>query len=90
MGADIQDFESEADRENLEQYAAELRALGYNSEAVIGYGFARQAIPKLVNEKNADLLVMGAHGHKTIKDLIFGATVDAVRHRVNIPVLVVK
>ncbi len=90
MGADIQDFESEADRENLEQYAAELRAMGYNSEAVIGYGFARQAIPKLVNEKNADLLVMGAHGHKTIKDLIFGATVDAVRHRVNIPVLVVK
>lgn len=90
MGADIQDFESDADRENLEQYASELRALGYNSEAVIGYGFARQAIPKLVNEKSADLLVMGAHGHKTLKDLIFGATVDAVRHRVNIPVLVVK
>jgi len=34
--------------------------------------------------------VMGAHGHKFLKDLIFGATVDTVRHRVDIPVLVVK
>ncbi len=90
MGADIDDFETAADRDILEQYAAELRGLGYQAEAVIGYGFARQAIPKLVNEKNADLLVMGAHGHKTFKDLIFGATVDAVRHRVKAPVLVVQ
>ncbi len=90
MGADIQDYESAADRDNLEQYAAGLRALGYNSEALIGYGFAKKAIPKLVNERKADLLVMGAHGHKALKDLIFGATVDAVRHRVAIPVLVVQ
>ncbi|MCK6695817.1 MAG: universal stress protein, partial [Thermoanaerobaculia bacterium] len=33
---------------------------------------------------------MGAHGHRTIKDLIFGATVDAVRHAVRIPVLIVR
>lgn len=90
MGADIQDYETAADRDNLEQYADELRALGYNSDAVIGYGFARKAIPKLVNEEKADLLVMGAHGHKALKDLIFGATVDAVRHAINIPVLIVR
>jgi manganese transport protein len=44
----------------------------------------------MVKEFQADLLVMGAHGHKFFKDLIFGATVDTVRHRVDIPVLVVK
>lgn len=90
MGADIQDYETAADRANLEQFAATLRERGYRCEAVIGYGIARQAIPKLVAEKNADLLVMGAHGHKALKDLIFGATVDAVRHAVHIPVLIVR
>jgi manganese transport protein len=35
-------------------------------------------------------LVMGAHGHKGLKDIVFGTTVDKVRHRVNIPVFIVK
>jgi manganese transport protein len=33
---------------------------------------------------------MGAHGHKTLKDLILGTTVDAVRHNISVPLLVVK
>jgi manganese transport protein len=44
----------------------------------------------MVGQQNIDLLVMGAHGHKGFKDLIFGTTVDAVRHRIKIPVLVIK
>jgi manganese transport protein len=44
----------------------------------------------MVTEFQADLLVMGAHGHKFFKDLIFGSTVDVVRHRVKIPVLIVR
>jgi len=43
-----------------------------------------------VNEKGADLLVMGAHGHRVLKDLIFGTTIGAVRHAVKIPVLIVR
>ena len=37
-----------------------------------------------------DLLVMGAHGHGSIKDLIFGNTINPVRHDLNIPILVVR
>jgi manganese transport protein len=33
---------------------------------------------------------MGAHGHHAVKDLIFGTTVGAVRHAVEIPVLIVR
>jgi manganese transport protein len=47
-------------------------------------------IPEIVGKFKSDLLVMGAHGHKWAKDLVFGATVDTVRHRVNIPVLIVR
>jgi manganese transport protein len=44
----------------------------------------------MVKDFDADLLIMGAHGHNFIKDLIFGTTVDGVRHRVNIPVFIVR
>ena len=37
-----------------------------------------------------DLLIMGAHGHTGFKDLIFGTTINAVRHHVKVPLLVVK
>lgn len=90
MGADIRDAEHHVDEDTLQQYVQALQAMGYRAEAVIGYGSPRKAIPKLVTEKGVDILVMGAHGHKLLKDLVFGATVDAVRHAVKIPVLVVR
>ncbi|MFN4254622.1 MAG: Nramp family divalent metal transporter [Saprospiraceae bacterium] len=90
MGSDIRDYESTSDRENLEKYAENLHQLGYDCEPVIGYGSAKTALPKLVAEKGVDLLVMGAHGHRALKDFIFGATIDAVRHAVSVPVLVVR
>jgi NRAMP (natural resistance-associated macrophage protein) metal ion transporters len=90
MGDEIHDFETSADAQILEQYANALREHGYRCEAFIGYGTAKKAIPLLVEEKGAQLLVMGAHGHKTLKDLVFGTTVGAVRHAVKIPVLIVR
>ncbi|MFZ4477668.1 MAG: universal stress protein, partial [Saprospiraceae bacterium] len=62
----------------------------YTCDVVIGYGAAKKAIPGLVNESGSDLLVMGSHGHKALKDLILGTTVGAVRHAVKIPVLIVR
>jgi manganese transport protein len=44
----------------------------------------------MVREQNADLLVIGAHRHAGIKDLIYGETVNTVRHELKIPVLVVN
>lgn len=90
MGSDIKDFETGSDFENLKRYSDELQAKGYRCELKIGFGNPKRAIPQLVNEFNADLLVMGAHGHRGLKDFIFGTTVDAVRHRVKVPVLIVR
>ncbi|MBK8554282.1 MAG: Nramp family divalent metal transporter [Lewinellaceae bacterium] len=90
MGSDIQDYETEKDRNEMEQYAAHIRSLGYQCTVFIGYGSAKKAIPLLVNEHAADILVMGAHGHTGIMDLILGTTVDAVRHAVKVPVMIVR
>jgi manganese transport protein len=90
MGSDITDFETGSDKQNLELYLLDLKSKGYSCELKIGYGNPKKAIPEIVNEYHADLLVMGAHGHRGMKDMIFGTTVDAVRHRVTIPVLIVR
>lgn len=89
-GSHTADRESSKDARALEEYARQLREEGYKVEIEVGYGNPRRTIPKLVKAFDADLLVMGAHGHKLFKDLIFGATVDTVRHRVGIPVLIVQ
>ncbi|MGV9011388.1 MAG: Nramp family divalent metal transporter [Flavobacteriales bacterium] len=90
LGALTSDREAMDDAQNLEQYAERLREAGYDTQAITGQGSPVDAIAKLVNKSEADLLVMGSHGHRGLKDLLFGATVDAVRHRVKVPVLVVK
>lgn len=89
LGKDTRDFESRRDKETLDQYCAFLITNGYKCETKLGYGNPRRAIPRLVEETNADLLVMGAHGHRAFMDFLLGSTVDAVRHRLSIPVLVV-
>jgi manganese transport protein len=89
-GSSIADKESSIDKEALNIYTRQLTEMGYNAEMKIGYGNPKRKIPTMVKEFEADLLVMGAHGHNLVKDLIFGTTVDTVRHRVKIPVLIVR
>ncbi len=49
----------------------------------------KDAIVQVAFEREADLIVMGAHGHRGFQDLIFGNTINGVRHEVKVPVLVV-
>ena len=90
FGKNALDHETNLDKSNLAEYKQRLEELGYLSDARIGYGKPTIEISKMVGQQNIDLLVMGAHGHKGFNDLIFGTTVDAVRHRIKIPVLVIK
>ncbi|MGN6618070.1 MAG: Nramp family divalent metal transporter [Ilyomonas sp.] len=84
------DYESEKDLERLEKYAAQLRSMGYKTSIALGYNNRTKEILRIVNESKANLLVMGAHRHSGIKDYLYGETVDYVRHRLSIPVLIVS
>jgi manganese transport protein len=84
------DHETKLDNSSLDAYQTGLEKLDYKAAARIGFGSPAKEIAKIVGEQKIDLLVMGAHGHKGFKDLIFGSTVDSLRHRIKIPVLVVK
>jgi manganese transport protein len=89
-GGQVMDRETQSDVDNLDQYVTALHKLGYKANAKIGYGIAASEIAQIIKDEKIDFVVMGSHGHKVIKDLIFGTTVNKVRHKVNVPVLVVK
>ena len=57
---------------------------------VLGYGNVPQEIVRLVTSESIDMLVMGGHGHHAVGDVVHGETIDAVRHRVKVPVLTVR
>jgi len=89
VGNEINDMESESDKVFLKNYSERLKEQGFNVSVQLGFGNPKKAIPTIVNQLNSDLLVMGAHGHTGFKDLLFGTTLDAVRHRIKVPVLIV-
>lgn len=90
MNEDIDDFETEKDSAGLMKYAEQLQGRGLQASIKLGYGNPKVSIPELVAQSNADLLVMGAHGHGALGDLAFGTTLESVRHHVKVPVMIVR
>jgi manganese transport protein len=84
------DEESRKDRERLAIYAATLTDNGYKVHYVLGYKNRVKEIVRIVHLTDAQLLVMGAHHHYGWKDYFFGETIESVRHKVKIPVLIVQ
>ena len=89
LGEDSADVESQADLRRLEAYAAELAQMGFEVECHVGAGKPVSELSRFVSEFGADLVVLGAHGHRFLSDLIYGSTADALRHRISCSVLVV-
>ena len=84
------DLETRTDQQHIDFYAERLKQMGYEAKAVLGFNRRAKEIVRIIKENNADILVIGAHGHSGIKDWFYGQTIDSVRHELNIPVLVVN
>ncbi|MCK6639968.1 MAG: Nramp family divalent metal transporter [Bacteroidia bacterium] len=90
MEDETEDMETEHDRKQLVAYSEQLKALGYTSTTQLGFGNPKTTIPSIAESQQCDLIVMGAHGHRGLKDIFFGATINSVRHNTTIPILVVR
>jgi manganese transport protein len=84
------DYETRKDKERLDAYVAQLTKQGFNVTGELGYKNRAAEIIQFVKLKQADMLVVGAHRHTGIKDIIYGETVNSVRHEVNVPVFIVN
>jgi manganese transport protein len=89
-GKESDDLETRKDKEKLDDYVSQLMARGFVAEGRLGFKDRTKEIVHIVKESKADMLVIGAHGHSGLKDLIYGETTNAVRHELSIPVLVVN
>ncbi len=85
-----EDDETQTDKTFLDHYSDQLNELAIGTDTALGYGKPAREIARIVNEAGADLLVIGAHGHKGLRDFIYGETINNVRHRIRVPVLVVN
>ncbi len=90
-GADTLDLETGADERYLDEVVRVLKQKGYHarSELLHGPNRADELVRRLKKEP-VDLLVVGSHGHGLVRDLLFGQTVDKVRHGLNIPMLIAR
>jgi len=63
---------------------------GIHAELTVAHGSSpKSEIVRMAAALKPDLIVMAAHGHRGVKDLMFGNTINSVRHHVAAPVLVV-
>lgn len=90
LGNNTMDHETQEDVNSLIRYEKKMEELGYQASHEVGFGVAATEIAAIVNHKQVDLVIMGAHGHKGIKDVIFGTTVDKLRHKIETPILIVQ
>jgi manganese transport protein len=90
LGKESDDYETRKDQERLDTYQTMLREKGLFSQSALGFRNRSREIARITREYHADMLVIGSHGHTGLKDLLYGETVNAVRHELKIPVLVVS
>ncbi len=90
-GGDASTAEVEAGAAYLENIARSFREQGIEVETAICHSSSpKREIVRYANEIHPDLVVMGAHGHGGLKDLIFGNTINPVRHDLDVPMLIVR
>lgn len=90
LGNNAHDEETIRDKAILQEYARFFEERGYTTSAVLGYNKRVQEIVRIVKETQADLLILGSHGHKGLHDYLYGETINQVRHLIDIPVFIAK
>lgn len=82
--------EMKADRAYLEAVAHDLRSRGVAVETQLALGEPALGILKTADDNACDLIAMTTHGHRFLKDVLYGSTITQVRHRAKVPVLLMN
>ncbi len=82
--------EMQADWKYLEDTAEKLRAeSGLTVSTRLALGNPPVQILKTAELEAVDLIALASHGHRLVGDIIHGSTIDAVRHKARVPIVVV-
>jgi manganese transport protein len=89
LGQEQQDKEARSDQQRGDLYCDELINLGVDAQCMLGFGDPVEELARLIEQHSPDLLIMGGHGHGLVGDWVHGTTVDRLRHRTRVPILVI-
>jgi manganese transport protein len=89
-GRESESLHSTADMAYLKRLAEELEERQFQVNIDFRFGRPVEELIRAVKENGFDLMVFGSHGHRLMGDIIYGQTVDSVRHAIDIPVFVVR
>ncbi|MBS1819218.1 MAG: universal stress protein [Acidobacteria bacterium] len=82
--------EMREDRAYLERTRDALASQGLTVHTELAKGDPADELIRVAEQGDVDLIAMSTHGHRFIQDILFGTTVNKVRHLVKIPVLLLK
>ena len=82
--------EMKNDRAYLATRCEELRRAGLTVDAMLAMGDPSTELIRIANQEKVDLIAMSTHGHRFLSDVIHGTTVDRLRHKVFVPVLLLR
>ena len=78
------------DREYLERTCSQLEQRGLSAECVLAAGDPSREIAAAAAREEVDLIAMSTHGHRFVKDVLYGSVANEVRHLSKVPVLLVR
>ena len=82
--------EIKEDRQYLEEQKSQLSKEGFNVKTILTGGEPADQILAIAEGEKCDLIAMSTHGHRFIKDVILGSVAENIRHRTDIPILMIR
>lgn len=82
--------EMRLDIDYLERMTADLERDGIDADSVLAGGDPSTEIAEAAGREHCDLIAMSTHGHRFVKDVLYGSVANEVRHITRIPVLLVR
>ena len=83
--------EMKSDWNYLEETAARLRTeTGLTVSTRLALGSPPAQILSVADSEHCDLIAFASHGHRLVGDIIHGSTIEAVRHKARVTILVVS
>ena len=82
--------EIKKDRAYLEKIKSRLTSDGFEVKTYLANGEPTDEILAIAEKEKCDLIAMSTHGHKFFKDILLGSVAEGIRHRTDIPILMIR
>lgn len=89
LGEEGEDFEIQTDQMQLKKLVDSMHTANIPAAWRLGVGDPVSELTRMINEIEADLVLVGGHGHAGISDLLHGTVIDHLRHTIHARVLVI-